>query len=79
MTAPHITTNGSTRSGTISRTDIENKLHELRGEVDQAIETGRSIGVVLGVAIGVTAVVLSYWMGRRRGRKRQMILEIKRI
>jgi hypothetical protein len=63
----------------ITREDIESKLHELQGEVDENIESARGIATVVGVAAGVLLVVAAYWLGRRRGKKRQVVLEIKRI
>ncbi len=63
----------------ITRADIEAKLRELRGEVDERVDDVKvpAIGVAVGVA--VVTVVLAYWFGRRRGKKRQMVLEIRRI
>jgi hypothetical protein len=63
----------------ISRADIESKLRELQGEVDENIESAKGIGTAVAIGAGVLLVVATYWFGRRRGRKRQMILEIKRI
>lgn len=63
----------------ISRNDIESKLRELRGEIDDQVEAVRVPAVAVAVATVVTAVVVAYWFGRRRGRKRQTVLEIRRI
>jgi hypothetical protein len=63
----------------ITRSDIESKLRELQGEVDEGIESTKGIAVAVGVGGGVLLVLLAYWFGRRRGKKRQMVLEIKRI
>jgi hypothetical protein len=63
----------------VTRDDIEAKLRELQGEVDSGVERAKvpTIAIVAGV-VAVT-VIASYWLGRRRGRRRQLILEIKRI
>jgi len=63
----------------VTRDDIEAKLRELQGEVDQRVETARGPAVAIAVGAVVVAVVAAYWLGRRKGRKRQMVLEIKRI
>jgi hypothetical protein len=63
----------------VTRDDIEAKLRELRGEVDERVGSARATATVVAVAVAVGAVVIAYWMGRRRTRKRQMVLEIRRI
>jgi hypothetical protein len=63
----------------ISRDDIEAKLKELQGEVDEGIESTKGIGIAVAVGGGVLLVLLAYWFGRRRGKKRQTVLEIRRI
>ena len=66
-------------SDPISRDDIEAKLRELRGDVDERVEAARVPGIAIAVGIVVGAVVVSYWLGRRRGRRKQTVLEIRRI
>jgi hypothetical protein len=63
----------------ITRDDIESKLRELQGEVDENLESARSVGVAAAIGVGVLLVVLAYFLGRRRGKKRQLVLEIKRV
>ncbi|HEX4775763.1 MAG TPA: hypothetical protein VFW74_03230 [Acidimicrobiia bacterium] len=63
----------------ITRDDIESKLEELRGGVDEGVDQARNIGMIVGVvAVGVI-VVGAFLLGRRRGRKRQTIVEIRRV
>jgi len=64
---------------TVTRDDIEAKLRELRGEVDRRVADVKFTGTVVAVGVAVTAVVLAYWLGRRRSRKRQTVFEIRRI
>lgn len=63
----------------VSRGDIESKLRELQGDVDEGLDTARSVGTVVAVGAAVVLVVVAYWLGRRRGRKRSTIVEIRRI
>jgi hypothetical protein len=63
----------------ITRDDIETKLRELQGEVDENLESARSIGIAAGVGLAVVLVLLAYFLGSRRGKKRQTVLEIRRI
>lgn len=71
--------NGHGMPEKITRDDIEAKLRELRGEVEEGVEVARGVGTVVAVAGVVILVVSAYWMGRRRGRRRQTVLEIRRI
>ena len=73
MTAPH-------RDGrTITRDDIEAKLRELQGDV-QAGADGVKALVPIVVAVGVVVVVgVAFLLGRRRGRLKTTIVEIRRV
>ena len=63
----------------ISRDDIESKLRELQGEVDENLESARTAGIAAGVGVAIVLVLVAYFLGRRRGKKRQTVLEIRRI
>jgi hypothetical protein len=70
----------STRSsGRISRADIEDKLRQMRGEVDKTAEAAKV--PILAIAGGVAAavVVLAFLLGKRRGRRRSSVIEIRRV
>jgi hypothetical protein len=69
----------STAPEKVTREDIEAKLRELRGEVDERVEDVKISVTVIAIAVAVTAVVAAYWLGRRRTRKRQTVFEIRRI
>jgi hypothetical protein len=72
--------NSSAKPATpITRADIEAKFGELRGEVDEQTEAAKPPAIAVAVAIAVATVVVAYWLGRRRGKRRQMVLEIRRI
>lgn len=67
---------GTTR---ITRSDIESKLRELTGEVDDTVEAARP-KIVAGAVAGVLIVALvAYLLGRRRGRARSALVEIRRL
>jgi hypothetical protein len=63
----------------ITRADIEAKLGELRGEVDDRTQAAKAPAIAVAVGIVVLTVVTAYWFGKRKGKKRQMVLEIRRI
>jgi hypothetical protein len=63
----------------ITRDDIEAKLQELRGEVDQRAEAVKVPAIAIAVGVAVVTIAAAYLLGRRRGRKRQTVLEIRRF
>jgi len=63
----------------ITRADIEAKFGELRGEVDKGTEAVKVPAIAVAVGVAVVTIVTAYWLGKRRGKKRQMVLEIRRI
>jgi len=63
----------------ISRRDIESKFRELQGEVELAGESAKSYALVVGAVAAVAVVGVAYWFGRRRGKKRSTVVEVRRI
>jgi hypothetical protein len=77
-----MTTNGRTMTSTdrpITRADLEAKFDQLRSGVGSGAEAARGIGPAVAIGAGVLVIVLVYLLGRRRGRKRQTIVEIRRV
>lgn len=65
--------------GPVTRTTIEDKLREIRGEVDSTAQSARPYAMVAGVVVAVAVVGLAYMMGRRKGKKRTTLVEIRRV
>jgi hypothetical protein len=63
----------------ISRADIEAKFRELRGEVDTAADTAKSMAMVVGAVAAVAVIAIVFFLGRRKGRKSSTIVEIRRV
>ena len=63
----------------IQRGDLEAKMRELQGEVTETRQAATStlVTVVAVVAVGVVAV--AFLMGRRKGRRRTTVVEVRRI
>ncbi|MDQ3384460.1 MAG: hypothetical protein M3503_00370 [Actinomycetota bacterium] len=66
-------------AGTVTRDDIEAKLRELRGEVDSVGERAKGGVVVVGAVAAVAILATVYLLGRRRGKKRTTIVEVRRV
>ena len=63
----------------ITRDDIEAKLRQVAGDVDDQVEAARP-AIVTGAVVAVVAVgVLAYLWGRHRGRRRSAVVEIRRL
>jgi hypothetical protein len=67
------------RQQPVTRRDIEAKLRQIRGEVEETTETARSYAMVVGAAGLVVVVAAVYLLGRRRGRKRSTVVEVLRV
>lgn len=63
----------------ITRNDIEAKLHEIKGEVETAGDTAKpyALGAAIVGVIGIAA--LAYVLGRRKGRKKTTVVEVRRV
>jgi hypothetical protein len=63
----------------ISRSDIEGKLREIRGEVDSTAGAAKpAVMAVAGVAV-VLVIGAAYLLGRRKGKKKSTVVEIRRV
>lgn len=65
-------------SGPVSPADIAAKLRGIGGELSQRTEAARGSIVVVGGGAVIALVGMSYLAGRRRGRRRSTVVEIRR-
>lgn len=63
----------------ITKDDLRAKFDELAGTVERPIEDARDTMKKAAVGGLVLVVIVAFVLGRRRGRKRRTIIEIKRI
>lgn len=63
----------------ISRDDIEKKLRGLQGEVADKVEDRKSALTTAAIVGGVILVVLVFLLGRRSGKRRSTMVEIRRL
>ncbi len=64
---------------TVSPDDIRAKFREIEGSMQATAKEAAPIGIAAGVGALVLVVVLSYVFGRRSGRRRSTVVEIRRI
>jgi hypothetical protein len=63
----------------VTRADLEAKLDELRGAAEPGAQKARGIGIAAAVAAGIVLVLAAYIIGKRKGRKRSTIVEVRRV
>jgi hypothetical protein len=63
----------------ITRSDIEAKLREIQRTTETGAEAAKGAGVAVGAAGAAVVVVLVFLLGRRSGKKRRTIVEVRRI
>jgi hypothetical protein len=63
----------------VTRADLEAKLAEIRGVTDDTTEVAEEAAKTGLVVAGVAVVVIAFLLGRRRGRKKSTIVEVRRI
>ena len=63
----------------ITRDQLEAKFREVTGGVSDEVEGVRSQALAIGLAVVVVSVAVVFLFGRRAGRKRSTIVEVRRI
>jgi hypothetical protein len=63
----------------ITRDDIEAKLKELQGEVGDKAEAAKMPAIAIAVGVVVLSIAAAYVLGRRKGKRRNTVLEIRRL
>jgi uncharacterized membrane protein len=63
----------------ITRDQIEAKFREVTVGATNEVEEVRSQALAVGLAVVVVTVAVVYLIGRRRGRRRSTIVEVRRI
>lgn len=66
------------QSQQITRDDIKAKLAEIQGEATDTVEEAKSQILAVAATVGIVVIVAVYLLGRRGGRKRSTIIELKR-
>ena len=64
---------------TISRDDIEAKLREIRGDVDAVGENVKQYAVIAGAVVAVAVVALAFTLGKRKGKRKTTVVEVRRV
>ena len=68
-----------TSTDKITPADLEAKMRELQGEVDETAETAKSYALAAAAAAGVVLFIVAFTLGKRRGKRKSTVVEIRRI
>lgn len=63
----------------ISLADVEQQFRSLGGSAQSVVAQSRTTATAVALAGGVLTVASVYFLGRRRGRRRATVLEIRRV
>ena len=66
-------------NGKITRGDIESKLHEMRGDVEESAEAAKTPIMAIAGGVAVAIVLVAFLLGKRRGRRKSTVVEIRRV
>lgn len=63
----------------ITRADIEAKLREIGGEVDDQLANTKQLAITVGAVVIAVVIAGVFLLGRRRGKRLATIVEIRRV
>jgi hypothetical protein len=70
---------GSGPRGRVEIGDIQAKLAEIRGDVDQTVEQAKPVGLYVVVGGALLVIILAFLLGRSRGRRKDTWVEVRRL
>lgn len=70
---------GAPKDDAVSRDDIEAKFREIKDEVAETAESAKGTLLTVGAAVAVVVVLGVFLLGKRRGRKKTTIVEVRRL
>ena len=69
----------TTETGKITKTDIEAKFREIKGDIDETAESAQGIAITIGAVVAVVVVLGAFVLGKRRGKKKSTFIEVRRL
>ncbi len=68
-----------TVDGRVTREDIEAKVRQLQGEVEEVEEKARGPALVIAGVAAVALLTVVFLLGKRRGKRQTTTVEIRRV
>lgn len=63
----------------VTKQDFESKFRELKGEVGAGAEQAKSYALAAAAVVVVGIAAVAFLAGRRRGKRKTTVVEIRRI
>jgi hypothetical protein len=64
---------------TISRDDLETKLRAFQGDIKDKVDDQKRNIAAVGAGVGTLLLILFFLLGKRSGKKKSTVVEIRRI
>jgi hypothetical protein len=62
----------------IDRDTIEAKFRDIQGDVDTVAGDAVNYALVAGAVVAVAIVGVAFWLGKRRGKRKGTVIEVRR-
>jgi hypothetical protein len=69
----------STEPTRITPADIEAKFREVQGQIDVVADDSKKRLTLVGAVLGILALFIVYVLGRRTGKRKSTVVEIRRL
>ena len=76
---PGTTTRAGSNGRLITREDLQAAYAQVMGEGEATVRAAAPRGLAVGGAIALVIIALAFLAGRRRGRARSAVVEIRRL
>jgi len=76
---PGTTTRAGSNGRLITREDLQAAYAQVMGEGEATVRAAAPRGLAVGGAIAIVIIALAFLAGRRRGRSRSAVVEIRRL
>jgi hypothetical protein len=63
----------------ISRNDLESKFRAFQGEIQGRVDDKKQTLVAAGAGVGMFLMLVFFLLGRRSGKKKTTLVEIRRV
>jgi hypothetical protein len=76
---PGTTTKAGSNGRLITREDLQAAYAQVMGEGEATVRAAAPRGLAIGGAVAIVIIALTFLAGRRRGRARSAVVEIRRL
>lgn len=63
----------------ITRDDLENRFRAIQDDVTKQVDDAKQPLIAAGAALGLVLLVVFYLLGRRSGRRKNTVVQIRRV